>query len=87
MSNYGITGTDLAVERQEHYEDCKARFREYDLSDCDCDRPAPTSAPAQVWCDKCDQPATTSIHLTSGETAFRCSTDAWLIRGPRTVFA
>jgi hypothetical protein len=38
---------------------------------------------AQVWCDKCDQPATNDILLTSGDRAFRCSTHAWLILAPR----
>lgn len=35
---------------------------------------------AEVWCSRCDQPATVSVKLTTGETVFRCAQDAWLIR-------
>ncbi len=38
---------------------------------------------AQVWCDKCDQPATREIALTNGSTAFRCSTHAWALVAPK----
>lgn len=37
---------------------------------------------AQTWCDRCDQPATRSIELTTGERAFRCSKHAWLLVAP-----
>ena len=45
--------------------------------------PAEVSGLAQVWCDKCDQPATREIALTNGSTAFRCSTHAWALVAPK----
>lgn len=37
---------------------------------------------SEVWCAKCDQPATAEIRLTTGETTARCASHAWLLRAP-----
>lgn len=44
---------------------------------------AAAPALAQVWCDRCDQPAVREIRLTNGETAFRCDQHAWLLIAPK----
>jgi hypothetical protein len=41
------------------------------------------TAPAEVWCGKCERPATREIRLKSGELVARCDQDAWLLIAPR----